>query len=783
LAAAAKAAAQAAVQPAPAGPGLTERELFRRLLLGAVIALVVARPLVLGEDPGLILDRSSFPVSPVLTLSWLGLALAWAIYRIVANENDWRGSLVEIGLLGVVGVVFISAGVGAAYKHPAWLIAWEWLTLLVIFCLVRQLVREPEDNRRLLAALVATGVCLSAYAVYQYAVEIPGLQETIRSSPGRLRQALARENIFLDEQDPQIDYWLSRIQSRFAFATFAHPNAFAGYLALLLPAGVGWAIVAWRRQGWCVSTVLAIGAALLLAIGLLLTHSRGGILGCLVIGVAVLFAYVGRSSGLWRRWLPAAVLACVVLLGAAWLAWGEDGFRRARQSLALRGDYWRATASMIWDAKHPRQFWLGVGPGNFSRYYPRYMDPAATEEVSDPHNFLLEMAATCGIFGALLLAATLAAFFWRTRSAWRAWRSTARESIDERPRTLPWEFYGGGMVGLILGFALATAGRSADEILVNGAISMVRSMVWFAAFALLDSIRWPGVSRALALVAGVAACLLNLTVSGGLFFPSVAQPLWIMAALAINALPAPAASLRSNPWAGTVLPFPVTAGLCVAYSALVFVPVTGCAGFLGEAQAFIAEWQTRESPLMRKQMETAKNEQAKQMIGLGISQKLEKRILQPLEAAARQDSHDSYPLLEAAKWQGERWSALHQKESREKAFQSLQKAIKLDPEGKLGYITEYQLMLLFARGRDSDVKNLYALAVKALLKAVEIAPTESRLRFQLAESLFLADDPVEGRSQARKAQELDEKNTDPVRKLSDAQREQIGKWLATSPAN
>ena len=42
--------------------------------------------------------------------------------------------------------------------------------------------------------------------------------------------------------------------------------------------------------------------------------------------------------------------------------------------------------------------WLGVGPGNFGRLYPRYMATTAVEKVQDPHNFVLELWATCGIF-------------------------------------------------------------------------------------------------------------------------------------------------------------------------------------------------------------------------------------------------------------------------------------------------------------------------------------------------------------------------------------------------
>ncbi len=45
-------------------------------------------------------------------------------------------------------------------------------------------------------------------------------------------------------------------------------------------------------------------------------------------------------------------------------------------------------------ADHP---WFGCGPGNFKSYYTRYKVPEASETIADPHNFLLEIAATAGV--------------------------------------------------------------------------------------------------------------------------------------------------------------------------------------------------------------------------------------------------------------------------------------------------------------------------------------------------------------------------------------------------
>src|SRR5437773_9964181 len=110
-----KARAAREVPPSPPRPG---PEGLRRGLLGLVTALIVARPLVAGEDPGLLAPLSSTS-NLVLTLLWIVAVLGWAVWRAWSGDGAWYGSLVEVGLFGVVAAAFVSAGTVAAYKHPA----------------------------------------------------------------------------------------------------------------------------------------------------------------------------------------------------------------------------------------------------------------------------------------------------------------------------------------------------------------------------------------------------------------------------------------------------------------------------------------------------------------------------------------------------------------------------------------------------------------------------------------------------------------------------------------
>ena len=199
-------------------------ELFRRVLLGATIVLLTGRMLAPGEDPGL-LQVASGSANLVFPLLWLLAAAGLTLWRVWTRGGDWRGGIVETALLVAVGLAFISAET-AGYKHPARLIAWEWLTLFLVVCMVRQLAVSSRDQNALFAVFLAGAVALSVQALYQ---------AMILHAP--------------------------------ASATFAEPGAFAAWLALLLPGVCAGAAVCrfdhaprWLRVVCALMTMLAAGA-------------------------------------------------------------------------------------------------------------------------------------------------------------------------------------------------------------------------------------------------------------------------------------------------------------------------------------------------------------------------------------------------------------------------------------------------------------------------------------------------------------------------------------------
>jgi hypothetical protein len=464
--------------------------------------------------------------------------------------------------------------------------------------------------------------------------------------------------------------------------------------------------------------------------------------------------------------------------------------------------------------------WLGVGPGNFGRHYTQYMTPSDYEEIQDPHNFALELWATCGVVGMLALLVALGAVAWQVRSGLR--RSVAEvkasSSPERKQRAGPaWEFYLGGMAGLLLGFTLRAWFLTGDYIVVEAALSTGRSLVWFVAFALFESVRWAGPSRLLALTVGAAVLLLNLCVSGGIGMPAVAQPLWAVLALAVadaTRLPEPHQQPAGFLW--RVLPVPVFGGLVLFYLMIVLYPVAASARL--SHRALEAGRQYLES--VKQPKEAPSEERTTQRRPTAY---LDQRVIKPLEEATKVNPGDARLLLRLAEWEGILWGLTHRPADQEKIRKHLLAAQELDSRGRDAYLTAARLEEQFAdafqllalrkglpnifpayvpwssspfinpqqplasvlqmtfgpqRTREwFQAQYAFLQAAHAMLKVVENSPTEPHLRLSLAANLFAAGYKAEAGREAAEALRLDKLATHPARKLADAEKAQIRQWF------
>jgi O-antigen ligase len=670
--------------------------------------------------------------------------------------------------------------------------------------------------------VVATGVSLAAQGLYQYTIDFP-VQQAQAADPEAFRAMWAERTGEQFEADSlAFQRALERYQADNVYSSFGHPNSFAGYLALLFPAAVGYALVAWRQRSWSGQPWAATFAAVLMGGVLWLTHSRGAILGTLLVGgiaLAVCWRHLRPEAPFLRpRYLVGAVVlvaTLVVLFLVIPSGLRDTALDKARASLGKRLDYWTATWAMVRD-----HAWLGVGPGNFDRFYPRYMVPTADEQIRDPHNFVLELWATCGVLALVGVALACGAFFARSWLSLRGpWPPAEPERLAPGPERTNWEFYLGGMAGLLVAFLIAMLrevnappGQApAEAILFTAGVAAGRSLIWFAVFALYDGIRWSGPSRTLALTAGVAALLLNLCVSGGILFPSVAQPLWVVAALALGGptqAPDWARRLQGRlpDWFWTMLPVPLLAGACVAFFALQFYPVTLAESHRTDARRWQQEW----SRLRGQSMEKLDTGERIKLVGKIVLH--EQAITQAFQQAREADPGNAIVWQESARWGVEEAERVPERiqgaeATRRKrklgdtALEYAETTVKLDPESSKPRYAEFNARLRLAKlyheypqDRDDEV----AAAGRALEAISRIDPArEAGLRWELADSLFglsrdarQRNDPEAAerlaraaREEAKRARELDDRAPGPLFKLSKRQREQVDRWLEEAEAN
>jgi len=587
-------------------------------LAGAACALFVTRPMFPS-------DSEAGPAGdglPVVML-WLALALFWLLTVLGRRRAAVRVGWAELGVAGLVAWHAVSAAwaVGHASPRPAVNMLWEWVGLGISFFLARQLLVGPRTIRAAAAVMVALAVALAGYGLYQYAVEMPAARaEYDRDPQATMRRAGV--NASVDSREGKLFH--DRVKSTEPMGTFALTNSLAALLtpwmvvAVGIAAGcavggmkgtirVGGAIsVAFRSAKdvafaerkatdaevvlrWLLVAAGAAACAMLIAACLILTKSRSAYLAAMA-GVTLLAIGYWRSAGRigWKLPLGVAGVAAV-LVAAAIAAKGLDVLvlLEAPKSLGYRFQYWQATLGMIGD--HPL---VGCGPGNFQDAYTAYMLPVASEEIGDPHNFLLEVWATAGTPALLALLGVLGYFAWAVLGLRRTRLPVAADLLPEpparrkvsppdeacRPIDSPTAVYWGAACGLVASLGLGMLGSAPPGF----SAVLVGLPLGAGAVALLSGWVENGQFTPRLAAVGVVVLLVDLLATGGIGYAGVAGSLWLLMALGLNAgadarwrnFPQPAA------WATMAI---ALIAFILCYTAA-YDPVLTCKGLMARAE-------------------------------------------------------------------------------------------------------------------------------------------------------------------------------------------------------
>ncbi len=703
-------------QPTVALP-LADR--MRPWLLAALVALLVARPLFPSE--------ASPEAGDNLTsiMLWLALAVVWLLGVIRVKEFRLRFGAVDVAVLVLVGWHTVAGLWTISHGSPRAAIdaTWLWIAYGVSFFLARQLVASRREARATIVVMIGLAVGLAAYGIEQYFYELPTTRANYAKDPDAALQAAG---IWYPEGSPERVAFELRLAALEPYASFAMTNSLAGFLAPWLTITVGIAICGWRSRHRRWLTLTAVGFAVVLGTCLLLTKSRSA---CVAVLAGFPLAWWACRQRTWRlNWKPiAAIVAGIaVLVVLVTVVGGLDKqvASEATKSLGYRIEYWRSTLSMV--ADHP---WVGCGPGQFQQSYTAYKLPESSEEIADPHNFLLETAAEAGVPALVALIAVLGLFAWAmlighrpsspppdTHGAGPAATDDkhAAPAIDGLPEVAASDasafVLGGGVAGFLLAFALG--------IISSAPVGIASLMIGLPLAVLVTACWWPwlwdGVMPALLPAVGLIVLLINLLAAGALSFAGLAGSLWLLMALGLN-LAGPAEGRRMGPWTRYVV-----IGAAVIACLLCYV--------------------TAYKPVLKRQTAIR---QATESPNWGIEY---------LEAAVAADPNAVEPRSQLAAATFALWHERPTPQSLKQFLECQQAVLPLAPHASVMWADAGRRYFeIFHQTRDKDILKR---AVEAYRQAVARYPASAERRAELALALQAAGDHAEARREAQRAVEL-----------------------------
>lgn len=461
-------------------------------------------------------------------LAVLGLAIAGAWLQ---GSVRLRLSRADAALFVLVALVGLSAS-HASERRMAINLAWGWAGMAVAYVLLRNLPGTSGEAACLAGALTATAVAVAGYGLYQVSFELPEIRKLYLRHPERVLAPLG-----IDPASHARKLFEDRLLgSREPWSTYALANSLAGFLVGASALGISLvpgALLRKDRRG-LIAVALAVLPGTILVYCLILTKSRSAFVG-LATALLVL-AWRERRRVSTKALVAAGIgtvgtLAILAALATALGGLDVQVLTESPKSLRYRWEYWQGAVGVI--GEHPV---LGHGPGNFGGPYLRHKLPEAGEQITDPHNLVLEVCATAGVPGMLALLAVLGLGL-------RDLFGPARKTKDQgRPESLAEARAGKPGPPRSAGWLLACAGGSLLMVVAVGRLDpitnpgdLIRWVVLSAGWALAVVAGGPlwrlGPLGAAGLGAGVLAVAVNLLGAGGIGIPTVALGLWALLAI------------------------------------------------------------------------------------------------------------------------------------------------------------------------------------------------------------------------------------------------------------
>lgn len=276
--------------------------------------------------------------------------------------------------------LFLLSGIISTFISPeTFKAAGQFLVLFLLPLLVyypaKHILREENNKRIVLNSILILIGIFSIYAIIQY-ITLLGLPEMWQGNS---------------------------VEPKRAISFFKHPNGYALWLAPLLALAMPYVFKtllqpSWKHLAWIIGTI-----------GLILSQSRGGLMGLIV--AAIFFVVISKN-----RQLKIALLAALLLLAALFATVPVLKYRvllpfQGEKSTVSRFSYWHTANKMI--AESPV---FGKGLHSFQALYPTYNTDPNLDPVNYPHNIFLNFLVEFGAFGLIVFMAINA---WILRKVWR----------------------------------------------------------------------------------------------------------------------------------------------------------------------------------------------------------------------------------------------------------------------------------------------------------------------------------------------------------------------------
>ncbi len=443
-------------------------------------------------------------------VAWLVIAagLAMTSCHDVSRADWWIDALAW----SLAGWMTLSLVANAAYANVRLGInelGW-WIATAALVTLARRVATQTRVQISLMYLVIAVSIGVAIFGWYQSFVDMPQLIAAYRADPDSV---LRKAGIDAEAGSAMRIVFENRLYDGGPTGTFALANSMAALLVGGLIAALGMALVQWssasklRRAAGTVAIVLIGGMVLA-------SRSRSA-----VVAFGLIAAWIA-----WRRWNRMAkwslvAVALVAILAAAYAYRNSEWIEQAPASLAIRLNYWKSSLAMANQSPI-----VGVGPGQFKAAYELFRAPTSTEQIADPHQFLLQTLATGGWL-ALILFVTLMTLLVR--------QATRKDQPQIEPTPVS---------GVVIYSALLAVGSvwifgaaiGQTPMLGAGLVASSGAMLLIALMATPRSNAIVSTSSPISLVAAlaVAAITIDLLAAGGLTVPGVSVIGWTLVGIA-----------------------------------------------------------------------------------------------------------------------------------------------------------------------------------------------------------------------------------------------------------